>query len=141
MIQKKEYEINVKRLDKVLSTDSSLKSLKIDGYDIEFNTEKYVYNIGEIKTSSLKVNAVANDSNASVKIYGNEFIGKDDVIVIEVEAEDETKTEYIIYASNKSNNNHSSSKVATVIVCFLFMASLGFNIYLLVSKRRKDDKR
>lgn len=138
---KKEYEINVKRLDKVLSTDSSLKSLIINGYDIEFNTEKYVYNIGEIKSSSLKIEAVANDSNASVKIHGNESIGKDDVVVIEVEAEDKTKTEYIIYASNKSDNNRSSSKVATLIVWFLFIASLGFNIYLLVSKRKKDDKR
>jgi hypothetical protein len=134
---KTEYEVNVKRLDRVLSTDSSLKSLKISGYDIDFDSEKYVYDIGEIETSSLKIDAIANDNNANVKIYGNEFILKDDVIVIEVEAEDKTKTEYILYVSNKLNNARSSSKIATLIVWILFLLSFIFNILLLIYGKKK----
>ena len=132
---KKEYEINVKRLDKILSTDSSLKSISIPGYDIDFNSEKYVYNIGEIKTSSLKIEAVANDSNATVKIHGSESIGKDDVVVIEVEAEDKTKTEYIIYVSNITKQN-KSSKIVTLIIWILLLVSLIFNGFLIYKNKK-----
>lgn len=137
---KKEYEINVKRLNKILSTDSSLKNLIINGYDIDFNTEKYVYDIGEIKSSFLKIDAIANDTNATIKIYGNESIGKNDVIVIEVKAEDKTKTEYIIYANNISNNNRSSSKVVTLIVWILFLISIALNSLLIYRNNKCTEK-
>lgn len=137
---KKEYEINVKRLNKILSTDSSLKKLIINGYDIDFNTEKYVYDIGEIKSSFLKIDAIANDTNATIKIYGNESIGKNDVIVIEVKAEDKTQTEYIIYANNISNNNRSSSKVVTLIVWILFLISIALNSLLIYKNKKCTEK-
>lgn len=137
---KKEYEINVKRLNKILSTDSSLKNLIINGYDIDFNTEKYVYDIGEIKSSFLKIDAIANDTNATIKIYGNESIGKNDVIVIEVKAEDKTQTEYIIYANNISNNNRSSSKVVTLIVWILFLISIALNSLLIYKNKKCTEK-
>lgn len=134
---KKEYIINVKRLDKVLSTDSSLKSLSIEGIDIDFNSSKYIYDIGEVNSSSLNIDAVANDSNAVVRIYGSESIGKDDSIVIEVEAEDKSKTEYIIYVSNVSKKTNSTSKIANLVIWILLLISAGFNCLLIYKNRKK----
>ncbi|MBP3921204.1 MAG: cadherin-like beta sandwich domain-containing protein [Bacilli bacterium] len=136
---KKEYEIKVVRLDKVLSNDSSLKSLDVAGYDIDFHTEKTVYDIGEIKSSSLKVYVVSNDSNATVRIHGNESIGKDDAIVIEVEAEDKSKTEYIIYVSN-TEKEKSSSKILLPIIFVLLLVSLGFNGFFIYKNYNKKNR-
>ena len=134
---KQQYEINVIKLDKVLSNDSSLKSLTIEGHDIEFNKEKYIYNIGKINEATLKINAITNDTNATVKIHGNESIGKDDAIVIEVEAEDKSKKEYIIYVSNEANKRGQTSKIATLIIWILLLISLGFNILHIYKKKNK----
>ena len=134
----KEYKINITRLDRVLSSDSSLKTLSISGYDIDFNTEKYVYDIGDIKTSSIEVSAQPTNNNAKVRIYGSDSIGKDDVIVVEVEAENQTKTEYIIYANNTAKEK-KSSKIVTLIIWILLLISLGFNGFLVYKNYKKNE--
>ena len=129
------YKINITRLDKVLSSNSKLKTLKIKGYNIKFNKDTYIYNLGDIKESSLNIDFAKEDTKSKVKIYGNENIRKNDVILIKVTAEDKTTTEYIIYANNVNNN----VKLSFIIPIVLFGISLVGNILLVlyIYKKRK----
>lgn len=85
--------------------DSKLKSLIIDGYNIDFNSNQYRYDI-EVSSNidKLEIKASPNCDTAKITINGNDNlnIGKNE-ITITVEAEDGTKSTYIIYATKKSN--------------------------------------
>ena len=121
------YNLNITRLDKELSNNSTLKTLIIDDNEIPLKDNNYAYNLGNIKTSSLKVQATPEDTKAKVLIYGNNKIGKNDIILIKVIAEDNTSSEYIIHANNTNNLN-----LSFIITLVLFIISLIFNVLLII---------
>ena len=66
----------------------------------------FEYKIGNITTSELGINATAIDSNAKIKIFGNNNIGKDGVIIIRVTAEaGNYKVDYYFSGSSSANAN------------------------------------
>lgn len=134
---KSEYKINVKRLDRVLSSNTNLSKLVINGYNISFSKDKYIYDLGNIKSSKLNIIATSEDVLSKVKIYGNDNIGKNDVIVIKVTAEDGSSKEYILYA----NNTKSSNVKNVLLICFLvaLIASLVVNFILIFKKRKANN--
>lgn len=134
---KSEYKINVKRLDRVLSSNTNLSKLVIDGYNINFSKDKYIYDLANIKSSKLNITATSEDVLSKVKIYGNDNIGKNDVIVIKVTAEDGSSKEYILYA----NNTKSSNVKNVLLICFLvaLIASLVVNFILIFKKRKANN--
>ena len=86
-------------------TDSKLKSLIIDGYEIVFSSDKYFYDLEVAsEVEKLEIKATSNSKKAKVTIQGNEHLsfGKNEITII-VEAEDGTKSTYIVYATKKSN--------------------------------------
>ena len=131
---KKEYNISVNRLDRKLSNNTYLSKLTIEGYDIIFRKDKYIYNIGDIKNNKLNVKAEAEDKTSKIDIYGNNSIGKNGVIVVKVTAEDKTTSEYIIYVNNSSINIKD-----ILLICFLclFIISIIINFILILGKRKK----
>lgn len=134
---KSEYKINVKRLDRVLSSNTNLSKLVINGYNISFSKDKYIYDLGNIKSSKLNIIATSEDVLSKVKIYGNDNIGKNDVIVIKVTAEDGSNKEYILYA----NNTKSSNVKNVLLICFLvaLIVSLVVNFILIFKKRKANN--
>ena len=134
---KSEYKINVKRLDRVLSSNTNLSKLVINGYNISFSKDKYIYDLGNIKSSKLNIIATSEDALSKVKIYGNSDIGSNDVIVIKVVAEDGSSKEYILYA----NNTKSSNVKNVLLICFLvaLIASLVVNFILIFKKRKANN--
>lgn len=59
-------------INKEYSSDNYLSSLKIEGYDIDFDKEKQEYSLDvDEDVSSINVTATANDSNANVIGTGN----------------------------------------------------------------------
>lgn len=134
---KSEYKINVKRLDRVLSSNTNLSKLVINGYNISFSKDKYIYDLGNIKSSKLNIIATSEDALSKVKIYGNSDIGRNDVIVIKVVAEDGSSKEYILYA----NNTKSSNVKNVLLICFLvaLIASLVVNFILIFKKRKANN--
>lgn len=134
---KSEYKINVKRLDRVLSSNTNLSKLVINGYNISFSKDKYIYDLGNIKSSKLNITATSEDALSKVKIYGNSDIGRNDVIVIKVVAEDGSSKEYILYA----NNTKSSNVKNVLLICFLvaLIASLVVNFILIFKKRKANN--
>lgn len=131
---KKEYNISINRLDRKLSNNTCLSKLTIEGYDIIFRKDKYIYNIGDIKNNKLNVKAEAEDKTSKIDIYGNNSIGKNGVIVVKVTAEDKTTSEYIIYVNNNSINIKD-----ILLICFLclFIISIIINFILILGKRKK----
>jgi lipoprotein len=134
---KSEYKINVKRLDRVLSSNTNLSKLVINGYNISFSKDKYIYDLGNIKSNKLNIIATSEDALSKVKIYGNSDIGRNDVIVIKVVAEDSSSKEYILYA----NNTKSSNVKNVLLICFLvaLIASLVVNFILIFKKRKANN--
>ena len=108
-INNQELEMNNKSEEEKIELgkdkDSKLKSLIVNGYTIDFNSDRYRYDI-EIsrETDRLEINALPNSEKAKITIKGNEdiSIGKNEITII-VEAEDGSKSTYIIYATKKSN--------------------------------------
>lgn len=131
---KKEYNISINRLDRKLSNNAYLSKLTIEGYDIIFRKDKYIYNIGDIKNNKLNVKAETEDKTSKIDIYGNNSIGKNGVIVVKVTAEDKTTSEYIIYVNNNSINIKD-----ILLICFLclLIISIIINFILILGKRRK----
>lgn len=134
---KSEYKINVKRLDRVLSSNTNLSKLVINGYNISFSKDKYIYDLGNIKSNKLNITATSEDALSKVKIYGNDNIDRNDVIVIKVVAEDGSSKEYILYA----NNTKSSNVKNVLLICFLvaLIASLVVNFILIFKKRKANN--
>lgn len=134
---KSEYKINVKRLDRVLSSNTNLSKLVINGYNISFSKDKYIYDLGNIKSNKLNITATSEDALSKVKIYGNSDIGRNDVIVIKVVAEDGSSKEYILYA----NNTKSSNVKNVLLICFLvaLIASLVVNFIFIFKKRKANN--
>ena len=93
------YKVNVTRLEKLLSDNALLSNIKIDGYNLNFSSDVFEYNIGTIKNNYLDIRAITEDSSATVVIIGNSNIGKDDSIIIKVTSEAGSVKKYIIYAS------------------------------------------
>lgn len=138
----KTYKINITRLERELSKDSSLKTIEIEGYKIDFKKDEYSYNIGNISTNKLKITAIANDENAKVVIYGNEDIKEQDVIVIKVTAEDKSESEYILYVNNTSKDKSTKTNIELIIIVVLFIISAFINVLLAIKslKKKKQNK-
>lgn len=92
--------------EEVKKDDSSkLKSLVIEGYDIEFSSDIYLYYINiSSDVDSVVVDAIATSEKAKIEVSGNSslVIGKNEILVT-VTAEDGSKSVYTIYATKKSD--------------------------------------
>lgn len=89
-----------------LNNDTYIKELLIDGYDIDFNSEIYKYSIDVTSdVNSLDLNIILNSDTSTYYVEGNDNFkdGKNEVIIT-VQAEDGSISNYIIEV-NKSINN------------------------------------
>lgn len=136
------YKLNVTRLERKLSTNSRLKSIEIKGSSLTLEDNKYVYDIKDIKTNSIEINAVTEDENATVKVYGEKSIGKQDVIVIEVTAEDGTTSNYILHVNNiedeKQNNKYNIILYVIIIVLALLSVGISTGVIIKLNKKRNN---
>lgn len=111
------YSVTVAR---PLSTDSSLKSLSVDGYTLKpgFSPETTEYEIegeAEYTQNALKINAKANDEEASVDISGSRLSVGDNTIRIKVTAEnDSSTTTYTIKVKMKQDPDYVPSSNAAL---------------------------
>jgi hypothetical protein len=89
------YSIFVKRLDK--SDNSLLDSLKIKGYEIDFDSEKFEYYIKlKEEDKSLDIEAIPVSDKARVVIGGNKELENGKIVTIIVEAEDSSTSMYVL---------------------------------------------
>lgn len=113
-IELKHLPTNVKKeTPKDTSGNNSLKSLSIDNYPIEFDTHKLKYNINVPEgVNSVKVNAVADDDTAKIKVIGANDLAKNNyVITVEVTAQNGSKKSYVI--ATRGETEPTTSAVTT----------------------------
>ena len=140
------YKINVNKLENIMSENALLSSLNISGKQINFSSDVFEYKIGNITTSKLDINATAIDGNAKIKIFGNNNIGKDGVIIIRVTAEAGNYKDYILYVNNTKAgvtdevSTSSLTYLMLIVSSALFVISAIIIVLLLVGRNKYKKK-
>lgn len=120
----REYKIIITRHEEevTLSNNSKLKKIEVDGYKLEFDKNKYDYNIKIKNEKELNINYILEDDNSEVNIIGNEKLKSNSIIRITVKAQDNTYTEYRIKVEKEPINP---------IILIISIISFGFLILLI----------
>lgn len=126
------YKINVNKLENIISENALLSSLNISGKQINFSSDVFEYKIGNITTSELGITATAIDSNAKIKIFGNNNIGKDGVIIIRVTAEAGNYKDYILYVNNINAGDTDEISTSSLTYLMLIVSSALFVISAII---------
>ena len=131
----REYKIIVNKKDKdqVLSNNSYLKSITIDGYNIDFNKNVYNYTLKIKNEETLNINAITEDATAKVRIVGNNNLNNNNVIKIIVTAEDKSVSTYSITVSKEKSINYL---LITVIIETVVI--IGIILFLVLRKKKSD---
>jgi len=132
----RKYKINVikKEKDIVLSNNSNLKNLSIKGYNLDFNSNKYLYNIKIKDEEYLNITYIKDDDKSNVSIIGNENLEDGSIIKITVVAEDGTTSSYII------NIEKSNTKILLIPIVILILVTLILIIYIITKKKKEKQK-
>lgn len=93
---------------KKLSSDSSIKSLAVKGYNIDFQATKYNYDLTILNEDKLGIEVILNDEGSSYRISGNKNLKTGSVIEIVVTAEDGSSSKYTININKELETNTSS---------------------------------
>lgn len=129
------------------SSNNYLKSLEIDGYEIEFNKVTNEYKI-KVKSdvTSLDIKALSEDSRSRVEITGNEnFKEGENTVTITVTAEDGTIREYKLVVDKEEKKqaavttDDSNTAEKVVIVILIILVVLGL-LYLIFKKDDEEKK-
>ena len=126
------YKINVNKLENIISENALLSSLNISGKQINFSSDVFEYKIGNITTSELGITATAIDSNAKIKIFGNNNIGKNGVIIIRVTAEAGNYKDYILYVNNINAGDTDEISTSSLTYLMLIVSSALFVISAII---------
>lgn len=131
----REYKIIVTKKDKdqILSNNSYLKSITIEGYNIDFKKNVYNYTLKIKNEETLNINAIAEDATAKVRIVGNNNLNNNNVIKIIVTAEDKSVSTYSITVSKEKSINYL---LITVIVETVVI--IGIILFLVLRKKKSD---
>ena len=122
------------------SSNNYLKSLEIDGYELEFDKYTSEYKITvKNDVTSLDISALAEDSRSRVEITGNsDFKVGENVVTITVIAENGSIREYKLMVEKEENtvvSNGSNTAEKIVIIVLIVLVVLGL-LYLIF---KKDD--
>ena len=119
------------------SSNTYLKTLTIEGYNIDFNKNKYKYDI-KVKNdvNSLNVKYTLEDKKAKAEITGNDNLKEyGDKVKIEVTAEDLTKKEYTIFIDRevkKTKEKFSFTKIYKNIKNKIFASKKNKTIAMVI---------
>lgn len=132
------YILVVNRLDKELSSDSSIKKLTIDNLkneDFKFISDDYSYKVViDSSIESLKFDITLNDTTAKYEILDNKNLVNDSKVVVKVTAEDGTFTNYTFLVQVEKNSNI----VLYVVIGIIVLVAAAIIITILVLKKKKS---
>lgn len=144
-IIKEEAPVTTKPVTYYYSSNNYLKSLEVEGYELEFdkNTNEYKITVKNDVTS-LDIRALAEHSGARVEITGNEgFEEGENTVIVTVTAENGSIREYKIIVNKEGKKevvtdikNSSNTAEKIVIIILIILVVLGL-LYLIF---KKDDE-
>ena len=139
--KEREYLLNVYKSsskDIPLSSNTNLSLLKIEGYNIEFDSSNYEYRIMVKEEVSLRIKAMAEDENATVKIVGNRSIKHNGIVEIRVIAEDGSQSIYRIKVVVAGMSNIDIATIVMVIGSIGVIISTILVIIHLINKKKSN---
>lgn len=130
------YIVNVVRKENGLeiSSDTALSMLGVDGYDIEFNPEKFNYEIKIKKEKTLVIAATPMSNRATVYIRGNDNLTAFSIVKIKVVSEDGQFREYTIDIK-KDTVNKTIEMIAVIGGVIIIVCGI---IIIRVKRKRKS---
>ena len=131
-----------------LSSNNMIRNLTIDGYDLDFNSEVYSYDLKIKEGQALNFKIELEDSNASYKLI-NADLKKGNTVTIKVTAENGDERDYkfnIIYdktskSTQKSDFICSDNSIIYYLISFLLGAFLSGLIVTLIFKKKNKKKK
>lgn len=120
------YIVVVNRKKK-LSSDNSIKSLKIKDYNIDFKSDVYKYKLDIKGEDKLDIKVILNDDKAKYRINGNKNLDSSSVISIIVIAEDGSEQIYKIFI-----NKLGESNTGNVFNNFSLISIIAFILLIIV---------
>lgn len=127
------------------SSNNYLKSLEVEGYEIDFNKKVKEYSITvKNDVTSLDIKALAEHSKARVEITGNgDFKVGENTVVITVTAEDGSTRTYKLSVTKEEKkqvvtNTDESSNTAEKVVIIILIVLVALGLLYLIFK--KDDE-
>ena len=130
---KREYKIIVTRKDEniILSSNSKLKKLMVKGYNLEFDSDKYEYNLKIHNEDFLDITYITQDEKSDVTIVGNNNLKDKSVITVTVVAEDGSTTSYTI------NIKKTVSMNIILLIIFIVIIIIAILTVYLIYQRKK----
>jgi len=133
-----EYIINIFKNYKKESKESYLKDLIIEGYDINFDKDKYEYSINIDDEKYLNIKYVLSNDNTFISIEGNgNFNKNDNIIRIKVNDTEykihvhKTKTVSFVEQENKDENKGLKKEIALFIIVTI-SSLISFLVFYLL---------
>lgn len=133
----KHYVLHVYRSDSEnvpLSSNTLLALLKVEGYDLKFDSNIIDYKLVVKDDKSLNIKALAEDEKSTVKIVGNEEIKNNDVIEIRVIAEDGSLEVYKINIVIEGMLKVNKILIVVIMISAIILISL---LIIILSKTGK----
>lgn len=130
---KREYKIIVTRKDEniVLSSNSKLKKLMIKGYNLEFDSDKYEYNLKIHNEDFLDITYITQDEKSDVTIVGNNNLKDKSIITVTVVAEDGSTTFYTINIKKTVSMN-----IILLIIFIIIIIVAALTVYLIYHRKK-----
>ena len=135
------YTIKVTKLNEDDKTLGNLKSLKIEGYELEFSPDKYEYNLYIEDDNYLVINAIAKMEEAEVEITGNLDLVDGSIIKIKVTYDEDIYNVYRINISKEGTNiakKRISKKAIALVILFDVLAMVVLGIVHIKEKIGKQ---
>ena len=107
------------------------KDLKVDGYKIDFDSNKYSYTLKIKNEKKLDITYTKDDLNSSVSIMGNDNLKDGSIIEVKVTAENQSISIYKINIEKGSNIN-----VGTIVIIISLI--LGMILYFVSNKKKSN---
>lgn len=136
------YTLNVIRKEATNTCD--IKDLKIDGYNINFNTEKTNYTLEiDYKLDKLNINVSLINEESNYKIMGNENLTNGSKITIKVTDKNNKEKDYFINIIKDISIPEKEKNKNTVIVfsSIILVGVLGVTGLIIYSEKSKKIKK
>lgn len=128
------YVINIIR-DKLISTNSKLKTLNVKDHEINFNPEKNDYNVHiSYDVEKLDLNIETEHEKAKYVVTGNKDLENGSVIKVKVTAEDEKTIS--TYTINIEKDKKPFNILYIVIPAVILLLAI---VIVMISKKRKEN--
>jgi len=132
----KEYKVTVikKGQNEELSNNNLLTNLTVLGYELDFNSNVYEYNLKINDENSLTIDYEQEDTKSNVIINGNNELKNGSIIRIVVTAEDGSVLEYKINIEKEESNNFMLFIIIGVVLLLILIV-----IVVIISNKKKSN--